>query len=72
MSQEYVRSTKLWAFFKEKGIRVSGEAKPKIIETVNSAIETQLEGFIDKLPRYSKGEHKGEIKRKTIKLDDLK
>ncbi|TFG05262.1 MAG: hypothetical protein EU536_02465 [Promethearchaeota archaeon] len=72
MSIEYVQKSKIWAYFKEKGIRVSGDAKSKIIEMVNNKITEQLDGIIDTLPTYTKGEHKGEPKRKTLKLEDLK
>ncbi len=71
MSQEYVRPTKVQAYFKEKGIRVSGDAKPKVIELLNNSVEAALNEVIDKLPKFSKGEHKGELKRKTIKPEDL-
>ena len=71
MSLEGVRPTKVWAYFKEKGIRVSGEAKPKIIELLNKAVAAELDKMIDGLPKFSKGAKKGEPKRKTIKIEDL-
>ena len=71
MSQEYVRPTKVWAYIKEKGIRVSGDAKPQIIKILNDAISAEIDAVIDKLPKYSKGENKGTLKRKTIKPEDL-
>ncbi len=72
MSFEYVQKSKVWAYFKEKGVRVSGEAKPKIIELLNQGISIEIEKIIEKLPKFSKGQNKGEPKRKTIKLEDLK
>ncbi|NVM52590.1 MAG: hypothetical protein HWN66_02720 [Candidatus Helarchaeota archaeon] len=71
MPIEGVRPTKVWAYFKEKGIRVSGEAKPKIMELLNQTLAGELDKIIDKLPKFSKGQKKGEIKRKTIKAEDL-
>jgi len=71
VSLEYVRPTKVWAYFKEKGVRVSGEAKPKIIEILNKSISSELDSIIDKLPKFTKGGHIGEPKRKTIKVEDL-
>ena len=57
---------------KEKGIRVSGESKRTIIDTLNKAVEDGIDKIIEKLPRLSKGQSKGELKRKTIMLEDLK
>ncbi|NVM27979.1 MAG: hypothetical protein HWN65_03970 [Candidatus Helarchaeota archaeon] len=67
-----MRPTKVWAHFKEKAVRVSGDAKPKIIEMLNDAVGSELDKMIEKLPKFSKGQKKGEIKRKTIKPEDLK
>ncbi|MFX1295679.1 MAG: hypothetical protein ACFFD2_12610 [Promethearchaeota archaeon] len=72
MQLEYVRPTKVWAYFKEKGIRISGEAKPKLLDILNNCITAELDKTIEKLPKYSKGQKVGEIKRKTIKIEDLK
>ncbi|MHA1649341.1 MAG: hypothetical protein ACTSYB_04025 [Candidatus Helarchaeota archaeon] len=72
MGLEYVRPTKVWAYFKEKGIRISADAKTKLLEILNTQITAELDKVIDKLPKYTKGQNKGELKRKTIKLDDLK
>lgn len=71
MSIEYVRPTKVWLFFKEKGIRISADAKLRILELLNIGITAELEKVIGKLPKFSKGQRKGEIKRKTIKVEDL-
>ena len=71
MSAEIVRPTKVWAYIKEKGIRVSADAKPKIIQMLNIEVAKEIDNIIDKLPKFSKGQKKGEIKRKTIKPEDL-
>ncbi|MFX1294950.1 MAG: hypothetical protein ACFFD2_08885 [Promethearchaeota archaeon] len=71
MSQEYVKPTKVWAYFKEKDIRISGNAKPKLIELLNNHITSEIDAIINKLPRYTQGQNKGELKRKTIKLEDI-
>jgi uncharacterized spore protein YtfJ len=71
MSIEYVRPTKVWQYFKEKGIRVAGEAKQKIIEKINQMIPAELDKIIDKLPKFTKGQSKGEAKRKTLKAEDI-
>jgi len=68
---DYIRPTKVWAYFKSKEIRVSGDAKPKLVQILNDAITAELEKVINKLPKFSKGQNIGEPKRKTIKLEDL-
>lgn len=72
MSHEYLQKSKVWAYFREKGVRISGEAKPKIIEILNQGVTIEIDVIIEKLPKFSKGQHKGEPKRKTIKVEDLK
>jgi hypothetical protein len=71
MNLEYVRPTKVWAYFKEKGIRISGDAKVKLLELLNNSITSELDTVIGKLPKISRGQNKGELKRKTIKVEDL-
>ncbi|MHA1131198.1 MAG: hypothetical protein ACTSQI_17220 [Candidatus Helarchaeota archaeon] len=71
MQLEYVRPTKVWAYLKEKGVRISADAKPKLLEFLNSTITSNLETVIEKLPKFTKGQNKGELKRKTIKPSDL-
>ena len=71
VGEDYIRPTKVWAYFKTKEIRVSGDAKPALIQLLNKAITAELEKVIDKLPKFSKGQNIGEPKRKTIKLEDL-
>jgi hypothetical protein len=70
-TEGYIRPTKVWAYFKEKGIRVSGDAKPKLIKILNDSLNVELDKVIDKLPKFSKGQKEGEPKRKTIQLEDL-
>jgi hypothetical protein len=41
------------------------------MEKLNKAVQEKLDEFIDTLPRLSKGENKGEFKRKTIMPKDL-
>ncbi|MHA1230289.1 MAG: hypothetical protein ACTSRP_04215 [Candidatus Helarchaeota archaeon] len=68
---DYVRLTRVWDSFKAKEIRVSSEAKPKIIEILNKVVDKKIKEIIDKLPKYTKGANVGALKRKTIKLEDL-
>ncbi len=59
------------AYLKEKGIRIAGDAKPELMKKLNALISSKIEEIIDKLPKLTKGENKGEFKRKTIKIEDL-
>ncbi|MHA1270009.1 MAG: hypothetical protein ACTSPY_09515 [Candidatus Helarchaeota archaeon] len=68
---EYIRTTKVWESFRKKEVRISGEAKPKIIQIINKAVFDKINTIIDTLPKLSKGPNKGSLKRKTIKLEDL-
>ena len=71
MELDCVRPTKVMAYLKEKGIRIAGDAKPELMKQLNSEISLKIEEIINKLPKFTKGENKGEPKRKTIKLEDL-
>ena len=74
MSEEihkYVRLTKVWDSFKEKGIRIAGDTKPLIIDLLNKYIFEKIGEISDTLPKISKGPNKGNMKRKTIKPEDL-
>ncbi|MBD3227862.1 MAG: hypothetical protein GF329_06710 [Candidatus Lokiarchaeota archaeon] len=75
MSEEeilnYVRLTKVWDTFRDMEARISGEAKPKIIDLLNKTVYEKIGEIIDTLPKKSKGPNKGELKRKTIKVEDL-
>ncbi len=55
----------------DKKIRVSGEAKGKVHEFLDTALEEACQRLIDKLPRKSKGPNKGELKRITLKPRDF-
>lgn len=71
MAIEYIRTTKIMAYLKEKEIRISAEAKPKLINSLNNKIKSELDNIIDKLPKFTKGEKQGQLKRITIKLEDV-
>jgi hypothetical protein len=59
------------AYLKEKGIRISGEAKPELIKRLNNRVSSEIDKLIDSLPKFTKGENAGTPKRKTIQLEDL-
>lgn len=71
---KYIRISKIRDLLVEgeTKIRVSGDAKDDLAEYLDKAIEQAAKDLIDKLPRKSKGKEKGELKRITIKTEDLK
>ena len=71
---KYVRISKIKELLieGETKIRIAGEAKEKVAEFLDKAVETAIKDLINKLPRKSKGDSKGELKRITIQLDDFK
>jgi len=74
---EYVRVSKVKELFKrmegdnEISIRISKEAKSKVMEFIDTKIKEGVEELIDKLPVKSKGDKKGQLSRITIKLNDF-
>jgi histone H3/H4 len=71
---KYVRVSKIKELLKEgeQKIRIAGEAKEKVAEYLDKAVETAIKDIINKLPRKSKGDSKGELKRITIQAEDFK
>ncbi|UYP45772.1 hypothetical protein NEF87_002057 [Candidatus Lokiarchaeum ossiferum] len=71
---KYVRISKIKELLihNDQKIRVSGDAKEKLAEFLDKAIEKAAEEMINKLPRKTKGEGKGQLKRITFQLEDFK
>jgi hypothetical protein len=71
---KYVRISKIKELLVEEGtkIRISGEAKVDVAKYLDGAVEKAVKELIDKLPRKSKGDKKGELKRITILPEDFK
>jgi hypothetical protein len=69
----YVRVSKIKELLVEGDtkIRVAGEAKEKLAEYLDNAVKAAVKEIINKLPRKSKGEGKGELKRITIQAEDF-
>jgi len=63
---EFIRPTSIWAYLKQQGIRITDDAKRSLLEKLNHLVETTLERLIERLPTISRGQRKGELKRKTI------
>jgi len=57
--------------FEDQKVRISGDAKDKVMEYLDKAVEKGVKELIDKLPKKSKGPEKGELKRITLQLEDL-
>ncbi len=55
----------------ETKIRVAGEAKEKVAEYLDQAVMKAVKELINKLPRKSKGDSKGELSRITLQLADF-
>lgn len=70
---KYVRVSKVKDLFVEedKKIRISGDAKDLVHEYLDNAVAEAAKELINKLPRKSKGGHKGELKRITIQAEDF-
>ncbi|MHA1820349.1 MAG: hypothetical protein ACTSU2_15045 [Promethearchaeota archaeon] len=71
---KYVRTSIVKSLFVEGDtkIRISADAKDKVWEYLDKKVEEGVKELINKLPRKSKGEKKGELKRITISPDDFK
>ena len=70
---KYIRSSIVKELFVEgeTKIRISADAKDKVYEYLDKKVEEAVKVLIDKLPRKSKGDSKGELKRITILPEDL-
>lgn len=71
---KYVRISKIKELLihDDQKIRVSGDAKEKLAEYLDNAIENATIEMINKLPRKTKGEGKGQLKRITFQVEDFK
>ncbi len=75
---KYVRISKIKEILKDGegenvvSIRVSSDAKPKVAQYLDEAVEKAVKELINKIPRKSKGDAKGELKRITILPEDFK
>lgn len=70
---KYIRSSKLKPLLVEgtTNIRISGEAKPLLLEVLDKAVEEAMNKVIKNLPRITKGDNKGTLKRITIMKEDF-
>ena len=70
---KWILSSKVRTLFEYEGqkIRISGDAKDKVMAYLDKMVEDGVKELIDKLPKKSKGAQKGELKRITLQAEDL-
>lgn len=70
---KYIRTSivKELFVFEETKIRISADAKEKVFEYLDGKVKEGVIELIEKLPRKTKGEHKGKLKRITLLSDDF-
>ncbi|GAB4320543.1 MAG: hypothetical protein Kow0069_24530 [Promethearchaeota archaeon] len=52
-------------------IRIAGEVKDAVMKYLDEKVKEAVDALIAKLPTKSKGKEKGQLKRVTIKPEDL-
>lgn len=74
---KYIRSSIVKELFVVKQgndeikIRISANAKDKVMEYLDQKVAEGVQELIEKLPKKSKGDSKGELKRITILPEDF-
>ncbi|MHA1263593.1 MAG: hypothetical protein ACTSRS_00005 [Candidatus Helarchaeota archaeon] len=69
--EAFVRPTYVHRAFNAEGLRISKEARPKIMEILNKQIKADIEAIKSQIPTFTRGERKGEKKRITIMPEDV-
>ncbi len=70
---KWIYANRVRTLFVEEGqnLRIGGEAKDKVMEYLDKTVETAVKKLVATLPRRGRGLKKGELRRITLKLDDL-
>ena len=70
---KYIRSSKIKDLFKVKGqnIRIAADAKDLVHKYLDNKVKEGVEEILAKLPRKTKGDSKGELKRITVFPSDF-
>ncbi|TFG19177.1 MAG: hypothetical protein EU530_07095 [Promethearchaeota archaeon] len=70
---KYIRSSKIKDLFKvnKQSIRISAEAKDMVYKFLDDKVKEGVDEILNKLPRKTKGDSKGELKRITIFPSDF-
>ena len=69
---QFVRATYVKNALKREGLRLSSDAKDKLLEYLNNKVMEGIQEVKNKLPRFTKGPRKDELKRTTIRIEDFK
>ena len=69
---QFVRATYVKNALKNENLRLSSNAKDALLEYLNNKVLEGIQEIKAKMPTFTKGPRKGELKRTTIKLEDLK
>jgi hypothetical protein len=72
-SAKYIRSSKVKELFVEgeEKIRISGEAKGEVWKFLDEWVAKGVKQIIKNMPRISKGENTGKLKRITVMKEDM-
>jgi len=70
---KFIRSSKIKELFKvnKQNIRISAEAKDLVHKFLDEKVAEGVKEILDKLPRKTKGDSKGELKRITVFPSDF-
>jgi hypothetical protein len=70
---KFIRSSKIKELFVvgDQSIRISADAKDMVYEYLDNKVAEGVQEILDKLPRKSKGDSKGELKRITVFPSDF-
>lgn len=68
---DFVRPTFVQRALREEGLRVSKDARPKLMEILNKTIKEDIDRIKQQLPSFKSGEKEGMKKRVTIKPEDV-
>lgn len=69
----YIQKSKISNLLFENGkkLHVAGDARDALYRYLDDSVEKAMKKLIESLPRKAKGEHKGELKTHTIKLEHI-
>jgi hypothetical protein len=72
-SAKYIRSSKVKELFieGEEKIRISGEAKGEVWKFLDEWVAKGVKEIIKHMPRISKGDNVGKLKRITVMKEDM-
>ncbi|MHC1591639.1 MAG: hypothetical protein ACXQS8_06110 [Candidatus Helarchaeales archaeon] len=69
---QFLRKTYVKKALKREGLRLSSEAADKFYEFLNKKVLEGIQELKARLPKFTKGPRKDQLKRTTIRLEDFK